>query len=110
MKQLEAMIEIQAPPEQVWSVVLDFERYADWNPFIPNLQGKPHIGERLQEVVRMPNGQEIRFKPVIREWARWAACRVSKRGRSEFWLAGYGSRRGTCSAKTSGRGFQRNDT
>ncbi|MDE0855092.1 MAG: SRPBCC domain-containing protein [Nevskia sp.] len=31
---IDATLEIDAPAELVWSVITDFPRYADWNPFL----------------------------------------------------------------------------
>ena len=32
---IEFMREVEAPKELVWSVITDFEAYAEWNPFVP---------------------------------------------------------------------------
>ena len=39
MKELKTTIEINASPAKVWEVLLDFEKYPDWNPFIKNIRG-----------------------------------------------------------------------
>ena len=47
-KQLRTEIAIDAPPERVWAVLTDFERYGEWNPFVPSLQGELSGGSRLR--------------------------------------------------------------
>ena len=39
MKELRREVEIAAPAERVWSVLVDFDAYPDWNPFIRSIQG-----------------------------------------------------------------------
>lgn len=34
-----AKVEIAAPPTAVWAILMDFERYPDWNPFIIKISG-----------------------------------------------------------------------
>ena len=31
--QIETRVQIDEPPQRVWSLLLDFPRYAQWNPF-----------------------------------------------------------------------------
>ena len=47
MKVLESSIDINSSPEQVWAVLTDFARFADWNPFITSIEGSPDRGTRL---------------------------------------------------------------
>ncbi len=32
---IDATLDIEAPAELVWSVITDFPRYGEWNPFLP---------------------------------------------------------------------------
>ena len=34
-----AKIEIAAPPTAVWAILMDFDRYPEWNPFIVKISG-----------------------------------------------------------------------
>ncbi len=36
MKSLKTSITIEAAPSVVWDILMDFEAYPDWNPFIKN--------------------------------------------------------------------------
>jgi hypothetical protein len=60
--QLRSEIEIEAPPERVWRVVLDFARYPDWNPFIQRIEGQLAVGARLDLLVTPPDGSERRVR------------------------------------------------
>ena len=37
--EIETKIRINASPKQVWDVLIDFERYPEWNPFIKSIKG-----------------------------------------------------------------------
>ena len=40
-------VAIAAPVEKVWEVLVDFERYHQWNPFCVEASGKLAVGEAL---------------------------------------------------------------
>ena len=40
-------VAINAPAEKVWEVLVDFERYHQWNPFCVEASGKLAVGEPL---------------------------------------------------------------
>lgn len=44
---IRAEITIAAAPGDVWDVLVDLDRYGDWNPFIVKASGHPAPGERL---------------------------------------------------------------
>ena len=43
---LEASIQIEATPAQVWAVLTDTAAYPDWNPFIIRSSGTVRVGTR----------------------------------------------------------------
>jgi hypothetical protein len=45
--QLATEININATAKKVWNILLDFNAYPDWNPFISSINGNPEVGERL---------------------------------------------------------------
>jgi hypothetical protein len=63
--QLRTEIEISASPEQVWAVLSDFERYHEWNPFIPSIAGEMREGSTLRIIVSPPESREMRFTPTL---------------------------------------------
>ncbi|WP_027000047.1 SRPBCC domain-containing protein [Eisenibacter elegans] len=57
-------IVINAPKEQVFSVLTNLEAYQEWNPFIIRSEGKVMLGARLKNT--MKNGDSpITFKPKV---------------------------------------------
>lgn len=47
MKQIRTSHWLDAPPERVWAVLADFDRYAEWNPLNVGAQGKAEVGSRV---------------------------------------------------------------
>ena len=61
---LEATIEIQATPQQVWAVLTDTAAYPDWNPFIISSSGKIQAGATLTNVMHDATGNTT-FTPTV---------------------------------------------
>lgn len=53
---VQAEITINAPLARVWSVLVDLERYGEWNTFVPSMQSSFHVGSRLKMGVQMRKG------------------------------------------------------
>ena len=66
MQRLEAVIEIDADPSEVWSVVTDFAHYPDWNPFVTSIEGPCEVGARLRVTIAPPGGRAMTLRPVVR--------------------------------------------
>ncbi len=62
---LDSCIDINAPPQCVWDVLIDFASWGEWNPFIPVIAGKLEAGERLQITVSPPGIKPMEFKPRV---------------------------------------------
>lgn len=45
---MSAAIEIRAPAARVWSILADLERYGEWNPMTPSVQGTLAVGQTLR--------------------------------------------------------------
>ena len=50
---IELTRDIKAPPEVVWSVITDFERYKEWNPFVVDCDAKLKPGAPISMRVRL---------------------------------------------------------
>ncbi len=64
MKHLKTEIFLNASPEKVWNILVDFEQYSAWNPFIVSSQGKPIEGSQLTNTM-LNKGKATVFKPII---------------------------------------------
>lgn len=65
MNQIEVFEEIDAPPEVVWDVLLEFESYPEWNPFVRSIEGAPAEGETLRVRIDLPGLRPMTFRPEV---------------------------------------------
>lgn len=59
---------IDAPPEAVWAVMVDFDHVADWNPLIRSLEGKPEPGQTITVAIALPGEKPVTIRPVVVEF------------------------------------------
>jgi hypothetical protein len=65
MRTIDARIHIDAPPEDIWATLVDFESYPAWNPFITSIEGELRVGARLAVRLAPPGGRGITMRPVV---------------------------------------------
>lgn len=61
-------IDIDAPPERVWSSIIDFPGYAAWNSQLAYLGGDVRPGGRLHLRLSAEGADPYEFKPDISRW------------------------------------------
>ena len=62
---IDTSIAIDAPPVDVWHVLLDFPRYHEWNTLLAFVGGEPTLGNTLILRLTPPTGRGYTFKPVV---------------------------------------------
>ncbi len=65
MKNIQTDIIVNKDISVVWDVLMDFERYPSWNPFITSISGQQQVGEKLTVSIKPPNGNGMTFKPQV---------------------------------------------
>jgi len=65
MKEIKTQIEINTEPAKIWEVLMDFDEYPEWNPFVVSIIGKPKLRERLKITISPEPGKHMIFKPRI---------------------------------------------
>jgi hypothetical protein len=83
-KELVSSIDIDAPAEQVWKVLVDFPAFPSWNPFITSAEGLLEVGGRLTLVMQPARGAAVKLRPTLVEMVeghrlRWVG-RMGVRG------------------------------
>ena len=63
--EINTQIIINAPPDKVWAVLIDFENYRNWNLFIKNIKGAPKVGSQISVSIAPPEGKRMKFKPTV---------------------------------------------
>lgn len=65
MKNIETSIIINASVSEVWNVLMDFNHYQDWNPFITSISGEPTANSRLEVKIEPEGAKSQIFKPTV---------------------------------------------
>lgn len=65
MKELRTIIAIQATAAEVWRVLMDFESYPDWNPFVRSIEGATTPGSKLKVRLQQGDGKAMQFRPRV---------------------------------------------
>jgi hypothetical protein len=76
MELIHTEIDLEAPSEPAWRVLMDFGSYGEWNPFLRAIEGNPVPGGRLTVEMELPVGKKRVFRPrvtrcVAGEELRW---------------------------------------
>ena len=64
-KEIKTEILINAAPEKVWSILTNFEKYPDWNPFIKSINGELKVGNKIIAHLEPPEAKGMTFKPTV---------------------------------------------
>ena len=70
-------INIDAPIEEVWAILTDFEAYDEWNKFTPSVETSGRIGEPVRLQVRLnsnENGRLTRSTLTMKKKAAYELC------------------------------------
>ncbi len=65
MLTIRASADIDAPIERVHEIMMDFPRYAEWNPFVRGITGEPRVGAVLTLDVQFHGGGRNRTKEIV---------------------------------------------
>ena len=66
MKAIKTEIVINADIKTVWNILMDFDAYPQWNPFIKEISGNPAVGETIKARMDMGEGsRDMTFTPKV---------------------------------------------
>ena len=65
MRELRTEIDIDARPEKVWEILMDFESYPDWNPFIRSISGEAKVDSTLKVRLQPEGGTGMTLTPSV---------------------------------------------
>jgi hypothetical protein len=66
-KELISSIDIEAPAEKVWELLIDITVYPTWNPFITRAEGPVEVGGRLTLRMQPVSGSAVTLRPTVVE-------------------------------------------
>jgi hypothetical protein len=67
MAEFRTTFPVAASAETVWGILLDFERWSEWNPSVPSISGEAQIGSTLAMTLAMPRRPSAKVKAEITE-------------------------------------------
>lgn len=65
MEHIRSEIDISATLDKVWRVLVDFDTYPSWNPFVRSINGEQAPGTQLSVTVQPEGGRAMTFKPRL---------------------------------------------
>ncbi len=65
-KSIHTEITINTTAEKAWELLMNFDAYTNWNPFITSLSGNAVLGEKLDVSILPPGGNAMKFKPRVK--------------------------------------------
>jgi hypothetical protein len=65
MRHIQTEITINAASDIIWEVLMDFEKYQSWNPFIQAISGEAKVGSTLKIEIHPPGAKPMVFKPKV---------------------------------------------
>lgn len=65
MTEVETKIGINATPEQVYNVLMDFNSFPDWNPMVISIEGDSSPSSTLKTSVKIGTRAPQSFKPTV---------------------------------------------
>jgi hypothetical protein len=65
VKEINTQVLIKAPDEKVWSVLTDFDKYPEWNPFIRQVRGEVGVGKTITVRLEPPEAKGMTLKPKV---------------------------------------------
>ena len=58
---------VAASATTVWGILVDFERWSEWNPSVPSISGDARVGSTLSLTLAMPHRPSAKVKATITE-------------------------------------------
>ncbi len=64
-KHIYTEIDISAQPETIWEILIENEKYPEWNPYHVKVEGNLKVGEKLFVEIHKPNGEKVEIDPHV---------------------------------------------
>jgi hypothetical protein len=52
-------------PEKIWNILINFEEYELWNPFMTKVVGDAKLGSKIMVKIQTVRGKERTYYPII---------------------------------------------
>lgn len=69
MREVRTEIDINAPKAKVWDILINFDKWAEWNPIVNKAGGSAAMGEALTMTMAGEDGSDAQsYSPVITQF------------------------------------------
>ena len=65
MKTIETQIKANSTPEKIWKILINFEEYESWNPFMIKVVGDAKLGSKIMVKIQTVRGKQRTYYPTI---------------------------------------------
>lgn len=65
MKTIETQIKANTTPEKIWKILINFEEYELWNPFMIKVVGDAKLGSKIMVKIQTVRGKQRTYYPTI---------------------------------------------
>jgi hypothetical protein len=65
LKTIETQIIANSTPEIIWKILINFEEYELWNPFMINVVGDAKLGSKIKLKIQTASGKQRTYYPTI---------------------------------------------
>lgn len=65
MKTIETQIKANTTPEKIWKILINFEEYESWNPFMIKVVGDAKLGSKIMVKIQTVRGKQRTYYPTI---------------------------------------------
>lgn len=65
LKTIETQIMANSTPEIIWKILINFEEYELWNPFMINVVGDAKLGSKIKVKIQTVSGKQRTYSPTI---------------------------------------------
>ena len=65
LKTIETQIMANSTPEIIWKILINFEEYELWNPFMINVVGDTKLGSKIKVMIQTVSGKQRTYYPTI---------------------------------------------
>lgn len=64
-KEISTSIVINSSPSVIWEILMNFDNYPNWNPYILSISGNSKVGEQIEAKIQPPDAKAMIFKPLV---------------------------------------------
>jgi len=65
LKEIRTEVTIKASTSRIWKILMEFDKYPEWNPFIKSINGQPIKGNKISARLEAPDAFGMTINPKV---------------------------------------------